>query len=89
MISSIAFLIFDLGSGRAERVVALRHDCRTCVFVRRGARRLYDLEDVPVIGADMTAKGILAAVTAHGIDLILDHYHWNAAYIRMMAGLAD
>jgi glycosyltransferase involved in cell wall biosynthesis len=79
---------------RAERVVAslalaLRHDLRTCVFVRRGARRHYDLQDVPVIEVDMTAEGILSAVAAHRIDLIFDHYHWNAAHVRMMAGLAD
>ena len=94
MISSIAFLLFDLGSGGAERVVAslalgLRRDVRTCVFVRRGARRHHDLQDVPVIEVDMTAEGILAAVATHRIDLILDHYHWNAAHVRMMAGLAD
>lgn len=43
MISSIALVIYDLGSGGAERVVAclalaLRPDFRTVVFMRQGGR---------------------------------------------------
>lgn len=94
MISSIALVIYDLGSGGAERVVAclaraLRPDFRTVVFMRQGGRRHFDLAGVPVIEVDMTAGGMLAAVAEHRIDLILDHYHWNAGHVRMMAGLAD
>ncbi|MGV8988704.1 MAG: glycosyltransferase [Cypionkella sp.] len=94
MISSIALVIPSLSSGGAERVVAclalaLREEFRTCVFVRRGAGRHYDLPDVPVVEVDMTAEGMLAAVAEHRIDLVLDHYHWDADHVRMMAGLAD
>jgi glycosyltransferase involved in cell wall biosynthesis len=73
----------------AALALALRDSYRTCVFIAPGAERHYDLTGVPVIEVEMTGEGILAAVEAQGIDLVLDHYHWNAAHVRMMAGLAE
>lgn len=93
MIASIAFLIPNLVPGGAERVVAtlaeaLARDFRTHIFLVPGGLRHYQPAGVTLHEIDYTEAGIMAACTRLGIDLVFDHYHWDAAHVRLMAGLA-
>lgn len=94
MTSALAFVIPTLASGGAERVVAslaesLAPDYRTLIFVRSGGPRHYDIKGVEICEIDFTAEGISQAVAAHGVDIVLDHYHWDADHVRIMSALAE
>lgn len=92
-IRTIGFIIPSLGSGGAERVVALLAQALSCdfavhVLVQKDASQHFPVTGAQVHPIDFTREGILAAVVRLKLDLILDHYHWDQAHVRMMAGLA-
>ena len=93
-ISRIGFIIPSLTSGGAERVVsvlaeALSGEFAVHVLVRRGAAQHYPVKGVTVEQIDFTAEGILDAVARLKLDLLLDHFHWDQAHVRIMAEVAD
>ena len=93
-ISTIGFIIPGLTSGGAERVVAvlaeaLSHDFAVHVLVQTGAAQHYPVKGVTVHQIDFSHDGIMAAVERLGLDLILDHYHWDQSHVRLMAAIAD
>ena len=93
-ISKIGFIIPSLTSGGAERVVAvlaeaLSNDYAVHVLVQIGAAQHYAVKGVVVHQIDFTRNGIMAAVERLKLDLILDHYHWDQAHVRLMADIAD
>jgi glycosyltransferase involved in cell wall biosynthesis len=93
-ISTIGFIIPALTSGGAERVVAvlagaLAPDFAVHVLVQKDADPAHFAVGVAVHEVDFTHDGLTDAVTRLGIDLLLDHYHWDQTHIRLMAGLAD
>ncbi len=94
VIQTLGFIIPTLSLGGAERVVArlaegLARDFRCILFLRRGGACHYPVANIAVFEIDYTATGIRRAVEEHNIDLILDHYHWDADHVRLMATLAD
>lgn len=94
MTGVIAFVIPSLASGGAERVVAslaasLARDFRTLIFLRKGGPRHYDIDGVEICEIDFTAEGISRAVAEHGVDVVLDHYHWDADHVQIMSALAE
>ena len=93
-ISTIGFIIPSLASGSAERVVAvlaqaLSTDFAVHVLVQVGAAQHYAVQGVKIHEIDFTADGILGAVERLKLDLLLDHYHWDQAHVRIMAEVAD
>ena len=93
-ITTLGFIIPSLTSGGAERVVsvlaeALSRDFAVCVLVQKGAAQHYPLKGVKVEAIDFTAEGILDAVERLKLDIVLDHYHWDQAHVRVMAEVAD
>ena len=93
-ISTIGFIIPSLTSGGAERVVsvlaeALSSDFAVYVLVQKGSAQHYQVKGVKVEAIDFTAEAILEAVQRLKLDLLLDHYHWDQAHVRIMAEVAD
>ncbi len=93
-ITTIGFIIPSLTSGGAERVVAVLAEALTAdfavhVLVQKGAAQHYAVKGVTVHEVDFTAGAILAAVGQLKLDLLLDHYHWDQAHVRVMAEVAD
>ena len=93
-ITTIGFIIPSLTSGGAERVVAVLAEALSAnfavhVLVQNGAAQHYAVKGVKVHEVDFTAEAILAAVGRLKLDLLLDHYHWDQAHVRVMAEVAD
>lgn len=68
---------------------ALRDDFETHIFIQPGTTRHFGLVGVTLHELPFTAKALGDAIARLGIDLVLDHYHWDKDHIRLMAGLAD
>ncbi len=94
VIRKVAFIIPSLSSGGAERVVAtlaaaLGQDFETHIFIQPDTTRHYELTGVTIHELAFTGAALGDAISRLGIDLVLDHYHWDKDHIRLMAGLAD
>lgn len=92
-IRRIGFLIPSLGSGGAERVVAvlaeaLSLDFNVHILVETGSQHHFAVRGAKVHAIDFTRQGILTAVESLKLDLVLDHYHWDQPHVRLMADLA-
>lgn len=93
-IRTLGFIIPTLSLGGAERVVArlasgLAADFRCLIFVRKGSPLHYEVPGVEIVELDYTAQGFIDAAQQYGIDVFLDHYHWDVEHVRIMAGLAS
>lgn len=73
----------------ASLAETLAPDYRTLIFIRKGGSRHYDISGVKICEIDFTAEGIARAVAVHRVDLVLDHYHWDADHVRIMSQLAE
>lgn len=92
--STIGFIIPSLTSGGAERVVAvlaqaLANDFKVHILTRNGAAQHYAVPGVQIHGIELSYTGIMAAVEGLKLDLILDHFHWDQAHVRLMSEIAD
>ncbi len=93
-VSTIGFIIPSLGSGGAERVVALlagalSADFAVHVLVQKGAAQHYPVKGFQVHEIDFTRDGFLGAAARHKLDVLLDHFHWDQAHVRTMSELAQ
>ncbi|MEO1328785.1 MAG: glycosyltransferase [Pseudomonadota bacterium] len=93
-VETLGFVIPSLSAGGAERVVAClaeglaaEFDC--IVFIKPGAHRHYDADKFRVFEVPYTKKDLRAAFEKYSVDLIFDHYHWQADHVREMSELAD
>lgn len=93
-IRTIGIIIPSLGVGGAERVVAilaeaLSRDFAVHILMSETAEVHFPVAGAVLHRIPLTREGIPQAVERLGIDLVLDHYHWDPGHVRLMGDLAD
>lgn len=68
---------------------ALARDFAVHILMAEAAPQHFPVAQAQLHRIPLTRDGILAAVDRLGIDLVLDHYHWDQGHVRLMADLAQ